>query len=47
MKMRFPLAHGTLLIMHGETLRYWEHSIPKRRGGVGVAIQPDFSANLW
>jgi len=27
-----PLKHGTLLIMSGELQRYWEHSVPKRKG---------------
>lgn len=26
-----PLASGSLLVMSGETQRYWQHSLPKRR----------------
>lgn len=31
-KVSVELEHGSLLVMHGETQRHWQHAIPKRAG---------------
>jgi alkylated DNA repair dioxygenase AlkB len=31
--MKLPLASGDMVLMRGRTQGYWEHSIPKRKGG--------------
>ncbi len=31
MKIKIPLAHGTLLIMKEGVQHYWQHSVPKRK----------------
>lgn len=41
-KVNLPLAHGSLLIMAGETQRYWQHGITKRRGPLGQRINLTF-----
>jgi alkylated DNA repair dioxygenase AlkB len=30
-KQYIKLQHGSLLLMAGDTQRYWQHSLPKRR----------------
>lgn len=36
------LTHGSLLLMQGETQRYWEHSIPKQTAPSGPRINITF-----
>lgn len=31
-KITFPLTHGSLLVMSGETQKNWQHALPRRRG---------------
>lgn len=41
-KYRLPLAHGSLLIMAGETQKYWQHGITKRRKSLGPRVNLTF-----
>lgn len=38
----YPLGHGHLLVMKGDTQALWEHSIPKTRKPVGPRINLTF-----
>ncbi|MCH8553384.1 MAG: alpha-ketoglutarate-dependent dioxygenase AlkB [Natronospirillum sp.] len=40
--MGLDLGHGDLLVMRGDTQRYWEHSLPKTRKRVGERINLTF-----
>lgn len=31
-RLQLPLAHGSLLVMAGQTQRHWLHALPKQRG---------------
>jgi len=39
-KIELNLAHGDLLIMGGETQRFWQHQIPKTGKKIAPEIQP-------
>lgn len=41
-KIVIPLKHGTLLIMRGETQRFWQHSVPKRKKVTGSRFNLTF-----
>jgi alkylated DNA repair dioxygenase AlkB len=40
--LRFPLAHGDLVVMGGSCQRTWDHSIPKTSEPVGPRISVQF-----
>ena len=40
--LRFPLAHGDLLVMGGSCQRTWEHSIPKTSASTGPRVSIQF-----
>ena len=42
LKLNIKLTHGSLLIMGGETQRYWQHQIPKTRSLVKPRINLTF-----
>jgi alkylated DNA repair dioxygenase AlkB len=41
-KITVSLAHGSLLKMSGELQRYWQHSLPRRRGVLSPRINLTF-----
>jgi len=41
-KFRLPLEHGSLLIMSGETQKYWQHGIAKTKKQIGPRINFTF-----
>jgi len=41
-KLEIPLKHGTLLIMKGETQRFWQHSVPKEKKVTGARFNLTF-----
>jgi alkylated DNA repair dioxygenase AlkB len=40
--LRFPLAHGDLLVMGGSCQRTWEHSVPKTSASTGPRVSIQF-----
>lgn len=40
--LRFPMAHGDLLVMGGSCQRTWEHSVPKTSASAGPRISIQF-----
>lgn len=42
MKMNLELEHGSLLLMKGETQKYWKHQLPKSRKPLGARINLTF-----
>jgi len=40
--LRFPLAHGDLVVMGGSCQRTWDHAIPKTSDAVGPRISVQF-----
>ncbi|MDN3594970.1 alpha-ketoglutarate-dependent dioxygenase AlkB family protein [Zunongwangia endophytica] len=42
LKQKFVLAHGSLLIMAGETQHYWKHQLPKTKKQVSPRINLTF-----
>jgi alkylated DNA repair dioxygenase AlkB len=40
--LRFPLAHGDLLVMGGSCQRTWEHSVPKTSASTGPRVSVQF-----
>ncbi|ORB83855.1 alpha-ketoglutarate-dependent dioxygenase AlkB [Mycobacterium kansasii] len=40
--LRFPLAHGDLLVMGGSCQRTWEHSVPKTSAPTGPRVSIQF-----
>jgi alkylated DNA repair dioxygenase AlkB len=42
LKISLELAHGSLLLMLGETNHYWEHRIPKTKLTTGIRINITF-----
>lgn len=42
LQVKLMLAHGSLLIMSGETQHYWQHAIPKTAKPVGERINLTF-----
>lgn len=40
--IKLPLAHGSLLIMAGETQHYWKHQLPKTKKELGSRINLTF-----
>lgn len=40
--LRFPLAHGDLLVMGGSCQRTWEHSVPKTSTPTGPRVSIQF-----
>ena len=40
--VEFPLGDGALLVMRGETQKYWKHQVPKTRQRVGVRVNLTF-----
>jgi alkylated DNA repair dioxygenase AlkB len=40
--LRFPLAHGDLLVMGGSCQRTWEHSVPKMSACTGPRVSIQF-----
>ncbi len=40
--MKFPVGHGTLIIMAGTMQHYWKHEIPKTKEPVGQRINLTF-----
>jgi alkylated DNA repair dioxygenase AlkB len=41
-KFNIQLQHGSVLIMSGETQKYWQHQIPKTKKQVGERINLTF-----
>lgn len=40
--VRLPLTSGSLLVMRGDTQRYWKHEVPKERSPCGPRINLTF-----
>jgi alkylated DNA repair dioxygenase AlkB len=40
--LRFPLAHGDLLVMGGSCQRTWEHAVPKTSASTGPRVSIQF-----
>lgn len=41
-RVEFPLGDGDLLVMRGETQKFWKHQVPKTRQQVGVRVNLTF-----
>lgn len=41
-RLNFELEHGSLLIMSGDTQRYWQHQVPKTKKDIGQRINLTF-----
>jgi alkylated DNA repair dioxygenase AlkB len=44
LKVSLKLAHGSLLLMRGETQHHWAHALPKRTAPLGPRINLTFRA---